>query len=231
MNGLNVRQVITDRCAVLAMDDRLDTLRRSWGYWSERKELHKKELIHCPVMIVVALTSIKAEAEMINSQKSNVMPLETLRTRELKGESLDTLEQEVMLLISGVREGINVANNITVAQAAEAAVDVVAEYGSLSIEEVALCFNRGRRGDYGELMHRFDGPTMLGWLRKYLKERESYEQEVNRQFHESVKRYDSDGVNSEIDMGKYLKVLPRSADPKKDLYRMDKRAEGYFDNK
>jgi hypothetical protein len=213
------------------MDDRLDTLRRSWAYWQEMKALHCDELVHSPVTIEMALVEIKHEADLIKHSKGAVMPLDTLKTRETNGEDLDTLEREVLLLIGGVREGLNVANNITVNQAAEAAIDVVAEFGGLSIEEIALCFNNGRKGDYGELMHRLDGPMLLRWLRQYVNDREQYEVEVNRQFHESAKRFDSDGVNSAIDMGKFLKVLPRGVDPKKDLYKMDKRAEGYFDSK
>ncbi|WP_410221919.1 hypothetical protein [Pedobacter sp.] len=71
------------------------------------------------------------------------------------------------LLINDLRLFFKVDNVITSDGIKSLVPMIISEYGSLSLEEVSICFNQAKKGAYGETYNRLDGPVILKWLRIY----------------------------------------------------------------
>lgn len=208
------------------IEERLNGLRNSWQFWNTEAN---GESGFSPVFIHNAMRTIEAEAADLKQELIECASFETIGAQLVKGDDRDPLELAIVKLIRGVSENLNIANNITVSQAAECAIDIVENFKGLSLEEIGLCFYRAKRGEYGEIMHRLDGNVIMGWLRNFEKERSAVVEDMQRTFHESSKRAEMDGKNCAYDMGKFYKVLPTSMNPDKKMYEVSANAgEAFF---
>jgi len=77
----------------------------------------------------------------------------------------------VKRLYTVIAEGIapfKVSNPMNERDILTTALDVLGSFGTDTLEDLILCFKSARLGLYGQIYNRLDGPTILGWLRKYL---------------------------------------------------------------
>lgn len=77
------------------------------------------------------------------------------------------VEKGLSLLINDLRLFFQVDSVITSEQIKSLVPMVISEYGSLSLEEISICFNQAKKGAFGEVYNRLDGPVILKWLRTY----------------------------------------------------------------
>lgn len=65
----------------------------------------------------------------------------------------------------------NVGKNMNPDQVAQAVLLIADEFYYLKPDDFKLCFNRAKRGEYGEVYDRLDGQVIFKWLRAYCRER------------------------------------------------------------
>jgi hypothetical protein len=65
---------------------------------------------------------------------------------------------------------INVGGNLTTPQVNFIASELVSLFPNETIADFKLCFQRGARGEYGDI-YRMDGIVIRGWMEKYLEEK------------------------------------------------------------
>ncbi len=182
-------------------------------------------------MIHNALQSISTEGKALKASLEEIQPLSTIGELIRKGEDSQSLELLIVDMILAFRDTLSIANNITPIQAKDAAMIIVENFPTLSFEELAMCFHRAKVGEYGEIMHRLDTNVILSWLNKFSKEMSQTSLELNSQQHTQLKRFETDGKNSDLDLLKWYKILPSARDADKDLYKqkqIDNRADKYF---
>lgn len=227
------KKVVESRAIRTTFEDRLDTLRGQWFFWKEQERLSvNEESGLSPMMIDKALNVITTEANELKVQLEGVQVFKTIGEMIREGDKVEELELLVIDMIQALRESLSIANNITPSQAADVAMMVIEGFPHLSFEEIAMCFHRAKLGEYGEIMHRLDGQVLLGWLNRFAKEMSLTAIEANSQEHKQFKRFEIDGKTSDLDLQKWLKVLPKAKDANKDLYKqnsLDNAAKQFFD--
>lgn len=217
-------------------EERLHGLRRQWAFWKEQEQLSVEcETDLSPIMIYNALKLVEKTGNAIKAELKELQPFKTIG--QLLSEdseepmSLDELELLIVDMILALRDSLSITNNITPTQAREVAIIVPEQYPNLSLEEIAMCFHKGKIGEYGEIMHRLDANVLLGWLNKFSKEMTSVAIVVNSEKHIQLKQAEMESSKSDLDLLKYFKVIPHAKDANKDLYRqkqLDKKAERHF---
>lgn len=73
--------------------------------------------------------------------------------------------------ITAAVDYFNVAGNMNARQIEEAATLLYGAYRTLTIDDIVLCFNRAKMGNYGKIFDRLDGSIILDWFRQYQAER------------------------------------------------------------
>lgn len=226
------KRIIESRTLRASITEHLDTLRGQWAFWQEQLALsHLDESGISPIMIHNALQSISTEGKALKASLEEIQPLSTIGELIRKGEDSQSLELLIVDMILAFRDTLSIANNITPIQAKDAAMIIVENFPTLSFEELAMCFHRAKVGEYGEIMHRLDTNVILSWLNKFSKEMSQTSLELNSQQHTQLKRFETDGKNSDLDLLKWYKILPSARDADKDLYKqkqIDNRADKYF---
>ena len=228
------KKVVETRMLRRAFEEHLDTLRSQWKFWKEQEELAKNKDHETDItaeMIVNALEVIEAKGLELKNELEGLQPFQSMSDMIRSGYDLGELELIIVDMISELRESLSITNNITPSQAKETAIIITEQFAGLSIEEVVMCFHRGKIGEYGEIMHRLDANVLLSWLNKFSKEMERMSIEINSQQHSQYKRFEMDGKTSDIDFAKWFKVLPKAKDANKELYAqksLDKKADSYF---
>lgn len=232
MSKTTTKKVVETRMLRRAFEEHLDTLRSQWKFWKEQEQLSvDQESGISPIMIYNALKVIDGKGKELRREVDGLQPFESMSEMIRGGYDLGELELLIVDMILELRESLSITNNITPPQAKEAAIIITEQFAGLSIEEVAMCFHRGKIGEYGEIMHRLDANVLLSWLNKFSKEIERVSVELNSQQHSQYKRFEMDGKTSDIDFAKWFKVLPKAKDANKELYTqksLDKKAEKYF---
>tara|TARA_B100000965_G_scaffold402686_1_gene429156 strand:- start:3084 stop:3791 length:708 start_codon:yes stop_codon:yes gene_type:complete len=226
------KKVVETRMLRRAFEEHLDTLRSQWKFWKEQEELsvdHESGI--SPIMIYNALEVIREKGEELKGEIEGLQPFQSMSEMIRSGYDLGELELLIVDMILALRDSLSITNNITPTQAKEAAIIITEQFAGLSIEELAMCFHRGKIGEYGEIMHRLDVNVLLSWLNKFSKEMERVSIELNSQQHSQFKRVEMDGKTSDLDLLKWFKVLPKAKDANKELYAqksLDKKADSYF---
>lgn len=87
-------------------------------------------------------------------------------------KAIETLARGVIgRLIINVRGFFNVGGNISDSQIDELAAMVAEANKGLTLEDIAVCFHRAKKGEFGEA-YRIDGQVIMVWLKKYREERQ-----------------------------------------------------------
>ena len=93
------------------------------------------------------------------------------------------LLKTLMLLIYDILSDFNFPADKTMSesQVISAAQGLISEYKIFSLEDFALCFNKGKMGKYGKNYGKFDKQDLFDWVRKYDEERDEYFVHKNKQ--------------------------------------------------
>lgn len=129
------------------------------------------------VNIQKKLDEVQAELE----KTPHFPTIAELRTNEQQ------LHEDLQLLIIQLSEFYNVGKEINGDQIVQLSILISESMPSLTLEDVALCFRAAQTGVYGQIYDRLDGGVIMGWLRKYEKERREMIHEMNQRQHVSQK--------------------------------------------
>lgn len=119
--------------------------------------------------------AVKAEIQRIDAR----LPL---TIRELGPEES---EGGLIALLGWLQSQLNVFAPMTADQLEACAAEIAASFGGLRLEDVAVCFRAGLRGEHGELTNRLDAAIVLGWLRRHQVARRAAAVEQNEREHAS----------------------------------------------
>lgn len=75
------------------------------------------------------------------------------------------------LIINDLLDFLNVGKTMGGQQIAQTIMMIEQEYYYLTLEDFKICFDTGKRGDYGQLYDRIDGQIILDWLARYAEDR------------------------------------------------------------
>jgi hypothetical protein len=82
--------------------------------------------------------------------------------------------------INDLASGFNIGNNLDVSDQIPRAVDLIySEVLGLRVQDIRICFERGRKGKYGQLFNRFDEGVLCLWIAAFKKEREEEIERIN----------------------------------------------------
>lgn len=70
-------------------------------------------------------------------------------------------------LIWAIQRSLNLTQKMDDAQAMEAAISILDEFGDLTLDEIVLCFKEAKLGKYGKVYNRIDVQVISEWLQKY----------------------------------------------------------------
>ena len=98
---------------------------------------------------------------------SGMPALATLRRD--KGEAVT--RSILVLLVNDALDFFNVPETMNDRQVAITVDLIIDTYPYMQTDDIALCFRRAMKGDYGKVYNRIDGQIILGWLREYNRER------------------------------------------------------------
>ena len=77
----------------------------------------------------------------------------------------------VVLLISEALDFFNTTQTMSDTQVAVTADLIIEEYPYFQTDDLKLAFRNAMKGHYGDVYNRIDGSVILGWLKRYNKER------------------------------------------------------------
>lgn len=124
-----------------------------------------KEIVQEPGKQKELLASIVAKAAALKTELETIPTVHDLSS--LRQHDEERVTDEVALLLCWVVEQINRKRTLSDEQIETLAVDLVHTYGYISMEDMALCFRNGVRGQYGELYDTIDVGVIHGWIGRY----------------------------------------------------------------
>jgi hypothetical protein len=92
----------------------------------------------------------------------------------------------LILILNNLVDFFNVGNSMSAKQVTATAEMIADDYGYLKIDDLRLCFNRAKKGEFGPV-YRMDGNIILSWIGQYVKEREAAADEINYAQHASIR--------------------------------------------
>lgn len=141
---------------------RLDSLKRSQKFFTEE---YKGE---------DAAEHINKIADEVAKVSMAISELpEVLSIGQLCRQSPETVDDNIVLILNDLRLFFQVDNMISTDGLYSLCSIITAEYKSLSLEEIAICMNNAKLGNYGKVYNRLDGAIILGWLKQYVIEKQA----------------------------------------------------------
>lgn len=137
------------------LEEELEALRRSYLFTKKEKPEGAEKY---QAAIIARAEKLKGELAAVPEQKT----LSVLRIED-ELEAIDA----VALLICWLIEQINVKRSMSDDQVDNLAADLLHTYGWMRLEDVALCFKNGLRGQYAAILDRLDAAIIHDWLRQY----------------------------------------------------------------
>jgi hypothetical protein len=113
---------------------------------------------------------------------SPVCSIGTFKRAVGEGKAVSAL----ILILNNLVDFFNVGNSMSAKQVTATAEMIAEDYGYLKIDDLRLCFNRAKKGEFGPV-YRMDGNIILSWIGQYMKEREAAADEINYAQHVSIK--------------------------------------------
>lgn len=138
--------------------NRIDTLERSRQFFVQEFTGTEADKTKC-------LAQIEKELDTINVQLSQAPPPQAIG--QLSRTYPTECEKGLKLLINDLRLFFQVDNMISTDNINALCPLIIGEYPGLSLEEITICFAQAKKGFYGEIYNRLDGPIILKWLRTY----------------------------------------------------------------
>lgn len=106
---------------------------------------------------------------------------------ELRATGENDLIGTICLMIIRVCKYFNTTEVMGKDMVEEVATRIALKFGSLTIEDVALCFHQAQNGDHGIIYNRIDGAVIMDWLNGYSKKYRELGMERNRRIHNQGK--------------------------------------------
>ena len=92
-----------------------------------------------------------------------------------------------MFAINDVLKFVNVGKTMSGEQMKSTCKEILEEFHYLNAADLAICFGKGKRGNYGQLYDRFDGMIVMDWLSKYVEDRLTVAENISQQKHYDTK--------------------------------------------
>lgn len=146
------------RLHYIDLEDELTVLRRQWAWWKEADGMDKNT-------VRTALEDIQKRAEKI--KETLRISEKPLNMHELKQFSHDDLTADITMLIIELEHSFNLNNELSVDQIEQLACGIPDRWPSITLEDVALCFNQAKTGKFGDIW-RLDVVTVYSFLTKYM---------------------------------------------------------------
>lgn len=178
------------------LTESLDTLQRSRAYF---KTEYKGDdaLFH--------LQNIDTQIEVVNHQIALIPESKTIGQLERLNSS--ELEDSLILILNDLRLFFQVDSMISTDGLYMLVDLILSEYRGLTLEEIAICMAKAKKGEYGQLFNRLDGGIIMGWLKKYNDDRLERQKERNYAEH-SFSKF---GINDVRDLKPDSKELTQKA--------------------
>lgn len=120
--------------------------------------------------------SVKNEIDVFNSNTKALC----LMKPEIGEVGLKAL---VSYAVADLVKFFNVGKTMTPEQIAQTAEFIIEDFYMLKIEDIKLCFNRAKKGEYGQLYDRLDGQIILSWISKYFNNRLNIAEAISQSEH------------------------------------------------
>jgi len=124
-------------------------------YGSEKIKLYEKKYDEIKVRTIT---------DVFNSENKSLV----LTKKEIGEMGIRAL---IVYAITDLISYFNIGKVMSAEQVAQTTDLIIEEYSQLKIDDFKLCFNRAKKGEYGQVYDRLDGQVIFGWLEKYAIER------------------------------------------------------------
>ena len=140
---------------------RLDSLKRSAMFFLDDYRKHDRAAL---------LMHILAEISEIENRLAIVPKAYSIGI--LCKKNPEKLDDNIVLILNDLRLFFQVDNMISTDGLYSLCGIITSEYKHLTLEEIAMCMNNAKLGNYGKLYNRLDGAIILGWLKQYTAEKQ-----------------------------------------------------------
>lgn len=138
------------------------------------------------------LTSRKKHLAQINDKIAEVkqelativqMPL-IMQLREMDEQELN---DKISLLLIDLIKYHKTSDMMSTDELVLLATRIIWQFGGLTVEDIAIAFEKAKNGEYGQVFNRVDGSVVMTWLQKYQGHVQAVAMERQRILHSSSK--------------------------------------------
>lgn len=144
------------------MVENLDSLQKSQLFFTKEYKGSEKQKAESLKQIAIEIDKVLMRLQQLPERKS---------IGELERYNASDLEDSLILILNDLRLFFQVDNMISTDGLYSLCDLILTEYRSLTLEEIAICMAKAKKGEYGQLFNRLDGAIIMGWLKKYDEER------------------------------------------------------------
>ena len=151
---------------------RYDSLKRSLNFFLKGDK--EKGIYYTKSDKAAHIMHILAEMDEIKSRGLTIPEAKTIG--KLCTENAETCEDNIVLILNDLRLFFQVENMISTEGLYSVASIIAIEYRNLTLEELAICMNAAKLGEYGKdgkVYNRLDGAIILGWIKQYVTEKQT----------------------------------------------------------
>lgn len=145
------------------LEDELNVLRRQYNWWSKLEASTKEE----KNSVRTALEDIQTRGENLKKMLAEYECPQLISA----SENNDDLIADISTLLLDLDDAFNFNNDLSTEQIEQLAWGIADRFGSLTLEDIALCFSNAKQGKYGEVF-RLDVAVVYGFINKYKKDRQ-----------------------------------------------------------
>jgi len=170
-----------ERKLIDSIKSELVSLRKSWAYVKENK--------------LSGISEIEEKGKELKAKLEAIPAQYTLRDLEVQDGQL--LSDNVQILLCWINDSLNI-EALSEMQIEAATLIIIAQYGSLRLEDLALCFKNAISGKYGKIYQKIDITDLARWIEQYREDLRGRRVSENESFHQSTKssHYDERHSNS-----------------------------------
>lgn len=78
----------------------------------------------------------------------------------------------LVVMVGELANAFNIGKNMSAAQVTDCALMILNDYPQLKIDDVALCFTKAKKGEYGQIYDRLDSAVVFGWLNRFMADKD-----------------------------------------------------------
>lgn len=189
---------------------RLDSLKRSAIFFLDEYRKHDR-----------AASLMHILAEIAETENRVAVVPKAYSIGQLCKKNPEKLDDNIVLILNDLRLFFQVDNMISTDGLYSLCGIITSEYKNLTLEEIAMCMNNAKLGNYGKLYNRLDGAIILSWLKQYVTEKQlriddrNYMAEANNKIGVGEGRSTFKGDNATLINQAYAVVAIEKANKKK----------------